>query len=57
LIVQNFLDLDTAYLLGLIAIRGRLIETGGDHRIVISFPSKNLLAKGIKLNFEQKKST
>lgn len=55
MIVENFLDLDTAYLLGLIVIRGRLIETGGDHRIVIDFPSKNLLATGIKLKFDQKK--
>ncbi len=55
MIVQNFLDLDTAYLLGLIVIRGRLVETGGDHRIVIAFPSKNLLASGVKLRFEQKK--
>lgn len=55
MIVQNFLDLDTAYLLGLIVIRGRLIETGGDHRIVICFPSKNLLARGVKLKFDQKK--
>lgn len=55
MIVQNFLDLDTAYLLGLIVIRGRLLETGGDHRIVIAFPSKNLLATGVKLRFDQKK--
>lgn len=55
MISENFLDLDTAYLLGLIVIRGRLIETAGDHRIVIDFPSKNLLATGIKLKFEQKK--
>jgi hypothetical protein len=55
LISQNFLDLDTSYLLGLIVIRGRLIETGGDHRIEIAFPSKNLLAKGVKLRFDQKK--
>lgn len=55
MISENFLDLDTAYLLGLIVIRGHLIETAGDHRIVIDFPSKNLLATGIKLKFEQKK--
>ena len=55
MIVENFLDTDTAYLLGLITIRGRLIETGGDHRIVIAFPSKNLLAVGVKLKFDQKK--
>ncbi|MCI0537193.1 MAG: hypothetical protein L0Z50_18400 [Verrucomicrobiales bacterium] len=55
MIVQNFLDLDTAYLLGLLVMRGQLIETGGDHRIVISFPSKNLIASGVKLKFEQKK--
>lgn len=55
MIVQNFLDLDTAYLLGLIVIRGRLVETGGDHRIVIAFPSKNLLARGVKLRFDQKR--
>lgn len=55
MIIQNFLDSDTAYLLGLIVIRGRLIETGGDHRIVIAFPSKNLLATGVRLKFDQKK--
>jgi hypothetical protein len=55
LIIQNFLDLDTAYLLGLIVMRGTLVETGGDHRIVISFPSKSLLATGINLRYDQKK--
>ena len=55
MITENFLDLDTAYLLGLIVIRGRLVETGGDHRIVIAFPSKNLLATGVRLKFDQKK--
>jgi hypothetical protein len=55
MIYQNFLDLDTSYLLGLIVIRGRLVETGGDHRIVIAFPSKNLLATGVSLKFDQKK--
>ena len=53
MITENYLDLDVAYFLGLISIRGTLHETAGDKRIIIEFPFKNLIAEGIRIHVDQ----
>ena len=54
MITENYLDLDVAYLLGLITIRGELYESQGDKRIIIQFPFKSLVAEGINIHVDQK---
>src|SRR5271156_1872777 len=53
IITENYLDLDVAYLLGLITIRGTFYESQGDKRIVIEFPFKSLVS-GLKTKVDQK---
>lgn len=54
MIIENYLDPDVAYFLGLIAIRGTLYEKDSEKRIVIEFPFKSLIAQGINKTFDQK---
>ncbi len=54
MITENYLDPDVAYFLGLIAIRGTLLESGSDKRIIIEFPFKSLTAHGTTKKFDQK---
>lgn len=49
--MQSFLDLDMAYLLGLIVGRGTIIESSGNRKLVIEYPFRSLEAKGIKQTF------
>ena len=53
MINESYLDPDVAYLLGLITIRGTLYESQGDKRIIIEFPYKSLIAKGISTQVDQ----
>ncbi len=53
MIVENYLDPDVAYLLGLVAIRGTLYETQGDKRIIIDFPFKSLIVEGVSTHADQ----
>lgn len=49
-----FLDPDMAYLLGLIVGRGTIREISGKRQLIIEYPFKNLIAKGIKKSFDTK---
>lgn len=50
---MDYLDVDVAYLLGLITARGQLLEKPGDYRIIIQFPSSSTVIKGIQSSFNQ----
>ncbi|RLG16978.1 hypothetical protein DRN63_03510 [Nanoarchaeota archaeon] len=50
----DYLDVDVAYLLGLLVARGEFSESGGVKRIVIEFPFRNLEVEGIKEKIVQK---
>ncbi|MFH0948698.1 MAG: hypothetical protein V1833_06870 [Elusimicrobiota bacterium] len=52
--MPSFLDLDMAYLLGLIVGRGTIREISGMRQIVIEYPFKSLEAKGIKQIYDTK---
>jgi len=52
-VVENYLDPDMAYVLGLIVARGRLLSGSGGNRIVIEFPFKNLEAVGLTRSYNQ----
>lgn len=43
---ENYLDPEVAYLLGLITMRGQMIEAGGDRRVLITFPFRSLKVEG-----------
>lgn len=51
-IVNNYLDKDVAYILGLIVARGEIIENKGRANIVITFPFRNLEAVGIYSKYD-----
>ena len=53
MITQNYLDPDVAYFLGMVVARGSLSESGGEKKITIAFPFRNILAEGIKKSFNQ----
>lgn len=50
---EDYLDEDVAYLVGLILVRGTLIEQGDIKRLSIEFPYKSLEASGIKTSVNQ----
>lgn len=49
-----FLDPDMAYLLGLIVGRGTIREVSGKRQLIVEYPFKNLIAKGINKSFQAK---
>lgn len=49
-----FLDPDMAYLLGLIVGRGTIREVNGKRQLIIEYPFRNLVAKGINNSFDAK---
>lgn len=49
-----FLDPDMAYLLGLIVGRGTIREISGKRQLIIEYPFRNLVAKGINKSFDAK---
>jgi len=49
-----FLDPDMAYLLGLIVGRGTIREISGKRQLIIEYPFRNLVAKGISKSFDAK---
>ena len=53
LILEDYIDPDVAYVLGLIVGRGTLSEIP-DKRIIIKFPYKALVAEGVKTSYNQK---
>jgi len=53
LLSENYLDPDFAYYLGLVVARGTLYESGGDRKVIIEFPHKNLIAEGITKTYNQ----
>lgn len=50
-----YLDEDLAYLLGMIVARGEITTGENVNRISVRFISKQLIAKGVKVNFDVKK--
>lgn len=50
---EDYLDEDVAYLVGLILVRGTLVEQGDIKRLSIEFPYKSLEASGIKTSVNQ----
>ncbi|OLS16536.1 MAG: hypothetical protein HeimC3_53780 [Candidatus Heimdallarchaeota archaeon LC_3] len=51
----DYLDLDVAYLLGLIVARGEIsFSEGGLNKIIIEFPFRNQKVKGITIKIDQK---
>jgi hypothetical protein len=50
--LENYLDPDVAYLLGLITARGSLLENP-DRRLIIEFPYSNLIVEGVKIKYDQ----
>lgn len=50
---MDYLDVDVAYLLGLIVARGELVEKPGDYSIILNFPGSALEAQGINTKFDQ----
>jgi len=53
-IIENYLDPDMAYVLGLIIARGSLYSGSGGNKIVIEFPFRNLEAIGQTRSYNQK---
>lgn len=49
-----FLDPDMSYLLGLIIGRGTIREISGKRQLIIEYPFRNLIAKGISKSFDAK---
>jgi len=49
-----FLDPDMSYLLGLIVGRGTIREVSGKRQLIIEYPFRNLIAKGISKSFDAK---
>ena len=49
-----FLDPDMSYLLGLIVGRGTIREISGKRQLIIEYPFRNLIAKGINSSFDTK---
>ncbi|MFZ5801078.1 MAG: hypothetical protein ACOY3D_06890 [Candidatus Omnitrophota bacterium] len=52
--MSTFLDPDMAYLSGLIVGRGTIREASGTRQLVIDYPFRSLVAKGIKKSFDTK---
>lgn len=50
---MEYLDIDVAYLLGLITARGQIIEKPGDYRILIQFPGSAIMVQGVQTAFDQ----
>lgn len=49
----NYLDEDVAYLIGMVCVRGRIVEGRGDRSLIIGFPFKTLVAKGLTKEFDR----
>lgn len=50
----NYLDSDVAYLLGLVIMRGQLVDEPPLRRLIITLPFRNLIVSGVKTQFDQK---
>lgn len=53
--IIDYLDGDVAYLLGLLVARGELQSSENVYRMIVHFPKGNLLAQGIKIQFDTDK--
>ena len=54
--LDDYIDGDVAYLLGLIVGRGAITESGGARQLMIEFPYTSLQAQGITSTFDQETS-
>jgi hypothetical protein len=54
--LDDYIDGDVAYLLGLIIGRGTITESGGARQLMIEFPYSSLQAQGITSTFDQETS-
>ncbi len=52
--MDDYIDPDVAYFLGLVTARGELSDSGGVKRITIEFPFRNQIVEGIEKKIEQK---
>lgn len=52
--IQDYLDEDVAYLLGLLLVRGQLRQTDGVKQLILDFPFKNLEAASVRRKFNQR---
>ena len=50
----DYIDVDVAYLIGLITARGELSDSGGIKRITIEFPFKNQVVEGVEKKIDQR---
>ena len=53
--IIDYLDGDVAYLLGLLVARGELVSSENVYRMIVHFPKGNLLAQGVKIQFDTEK--
>jgi hypothetical protein len=51
--IDDYIDGDVAYLIGLIVGRGTIAESGGLRQITIEFPYTSLRVQGIETAFDQ----
>ncbi|MCC7355453.1 MAG: hypothetical protein IT330_17060 [Anaerolineae bacterium] len=51
--LDDYMDSDVAYLVGLITARGTIMETSGVRQLTIEFPYSSLEAQGISSTFDQ----
>jgi len=51
--IDDYIDNDVAYLIGLIVARGTIVNDVNTRRLVIEFPFSSLQAQGINLKFDQ----
>ena len=51
--LNDYIDADVAYLLGLILGRGTLVDHANQRQLIIEFPSSSIQAQGINTSFDQ----
>lgn len=51
--ITNYLDLDVAYLLGLVVARGSITEQGDNKTLLLEFPYRNIVIEGEGLQYDQ----
>ena len=54
--LDDYIDGDVAYLIGLLIARGTITESGGLRQLTIEFPYSSLKAQGIATSFDQETS-
>jgi hypothetical protein len=55
-VLEDYLDADVSYLLGLLVARGTIVNNQGIRQLSIEFPFSSLKATGINVTFDQEQS-